>query len=196
MRTPVNRLLSFLLGAALVLGGLTAIVDGLRVAADRPAWIIDADGLYADGRTTLLGDGLVTLVCVLAALVGLALLGWQLWPRPASRLPIAAPVGEAGVAWADDADPADQRWWIARRTGERRLGRVVLAGTEVERVNVRLRRRRRGWRALVEVTPPQELDPTDLVDPVTRRVQAELDALAAAGVTVSTTVHPPRRPHD
>lgn len=196
MRTLLNRLLSFLLGAALAVGGLTAIVDGLRVASGRPTWILDADGLYRDGRSTLLGDDLVLLTFVLTALTGLALLALQVWPRQAGRLPITAPVGDAGIAWADDADPADQRWWIARRTGERRLGQVVLAGTEVERVSVRLRRRRRGWRALVDVTPPHDARGGDPGDPVTARVQAELDALAAAGITVTTRVHPPRRPHD
>lgn len=196
MRTLANRLLSLLLGAALLAAGLTTIVDGLRVAADKPTWILDGDRLYADGRTTLLGDGVVLATCVLLALAGLALLVLQLWPRAAALMPINAPVGEGGAAWADDADPADQRWWIARRTGERRLGRIVLAGLEVERVSVKLRRRRRGWRALVEVTPPQDARADATGDPVTARVQAELDALAAAGVTVSTRVHAPRRPRD
>lgn len=193
MRTLANRVLSFLLGVALLVGGLTVVVDALRLATDRHTWILDANQVYADGRGALLGDGAVLAICGLMALAGVLLLALQLWPRPDRRMPVD--VGEPGTTWAE-ASEADQRWWIARRSGEQRLGRVVLANTEVEQVNVRLRRRRHGWRALVDVTPSQKLNGADPGERVIERVQAELDALAAAGVTVSTRVHAPRRPHD
>ncbi|MGQ0630026.1 MAG: hypothetical protein ACT4P1_03225 [Sporichthyaceae bacterium] len=176
-RLIVNRLLSFLLGAALIAAGLTALVDGLRVAFDRSPWIIAGHRSYAEGRSTQLGDGVVLTAALLAAAVGLLLLVFQLWRRPPRRLRVSAPA----VGARESASAMREQWWLARRGTERLLASLARGDAAVAQSSVALRRRRRGWSAQVDLTPTSADAATDTA---ARRIRETLDDLAADEVSV------------
>lgn len=210
MRLRANRVLSVLLGAGLLAGGVTALVDGLLVAADRSPGLIPENRWYVEATTTRLGDDVVLATALIAALAGLLVLVLQLWRTPPDRVPLhpgpdtpPEPPGSSGTAPPADtaAEPATDdglrtRWWLARRSAERRLTAAAEQLPDVADVRVRLRYRRHGWRADVAAGVPTGVDagPPDSAPDLEGRIRQELTTLSAAEVRVRARVHQTRRP--
>jgi len=169
-----NRILSALLGLALVIVGL-GVVFAMAVVAwgGKPALPLDRwyDGL----RAVPLTDRGFLAIAALAALLGLVLVILELRPRPPSRLRTDAPTGT--------------RLWIFRRSVERRVDSAAGA-VGVAQPHATVRGRPGRWRLRLRgVAGP------DQGETVLTAVRAELDRLhAPPDVAVSLALRrPPRR---
>jgi hypothetical protein len=140
-----NRVLSLLLGLALIAGGLLMVVEVVSTFVRDTPWPIRVDQWAATLRQQAFADTLSRVVFLAAAAVGLVLLVAEARPWP-----------KRGLALATD----DQRsWWLHRRSAERQVARAVRSGTSATAAKVRLRPRGRTWRLRVGVTASPEARP-------------------------------------
>ncbi|MEV6520404.1 hypothetical protein AB0M43_00510 [Longispora sp. NPDC051575] len=163
-----NRLVSVLLALALLAGGIVVAVEGILVAADRPAWIVPRRSWYDTATTTHWADTPVLAVSVAAVVLGLAVLVVQL------------------RRWAPDRLPVADGWHVQRRATERHL---VEAVSRIPAVTVTRARLRRGWKVAVTASGRRDDRPA-----VRKVVQEELAHLSAPGTDhVSIRMTRPRR---
>jgi hypothetical protein len=140
-----NRVLSLLLGLALIAGGLLIVVEVVTAFVRDTPWPIRVDQWAATLRQQAFADTLPRVVFLAAAAVGLVLLVAEARPWP-----------KRGLALTTD----DQRsWWLHRRSAERQVARAVRSGTSATAAKVRLRPRGRTWRLRVGVTASPEARP-------------------------------------
>jgi hypothetical protein len=140
-----NRVLSLLLGLALIAGGLLMVVEVVTAFVRDTPWPIRVDQWAATLRQQAFADTLPRVVFLAAAAVGLVLLVAEARPWP-----------KRGLALTTD----DQRsWWLHRRSAERQVARAVRSGTSATAAKVRLRPRGRTWRLRVGVTASPEARP-------------------------------------
>ncbi|MCW3844351.1 alkaline shock response membrane anchor protein AmaP [Micromonospora yasonensis] len=85
-----NRLLAFLLSLALTLGAVLVLIEIVAYAVGAKAIVLDWPGLYRWASGTTWGSGIVRLVGVGLAVIGLLLLAAQLNPRRPDRLRLQA----------------------------------------------------------------------------------------------------------
>ncbi|MFE9204033.1 DUF6286 domain-containing protein [Micromonospora sp. NPDC007230] len=81
-----NRLLAFLLSLALTLGAVLVLIEIVAYAVGAKAIVLNWPGLYRWASGTTWGSGIVRLVGVGLAVIGLLLLAAQLKPRRPHRL--------------------------------------------------------------------------------------------------------------
>lgn len=86
----VNRLLAALLSLAVVAAAVLVVGEVARWVLDEPPWLVDWRGWGDDLLAVRVGDPEVVSVAAGAALVGLGLLVFELWPRGPKGLPTAA----------------------------------------------------------------------------------------------------------
>lgn len=105
----VNRLLSALLGLALLGAGVVAAVEAVVIGlGNRGRWL-PLDSWYDWLTTHRLDNSTLGVVLLCLGIAGLLLLIAELWPRRAVRLPIRLD------------GPGDAAWWLLRRPAEHRL---------------------------------------------------------------------------
>lgn len=81
-----NRPLAFLLSLALTLGAVLVLIEIVAHAVGAKAIVLDWPGLYRWASGTTWGSGVVRLIGVGLAVIGLLLLAAQLTPRRPDRL--------------------------------------------------------------------------------------------------------------
>lgn len=172
----VNQVLSLLLGIILLVGGLLLAVEAVLAAAGQDSWLLPADEWYRFFTETTLGDQVVLLVALAAALLGLILLIAELRPWRPTRLPV-------------HLETADGRWWITRRAAERRLTGAAETVSGVSGARARLRTRRDRWKGGVRVEARE--DAQQDVEQEVRRTLERLGSPADSDVQVRLVT--PRR---
>ena len=84
----VNRLMAFVLSLAVILAGVTVVVEVIAERAGADPAVLDWPALYRWAQRTTWGSAPVRITSALLALVGLALLLAQLAPRRPDRLAV------------------------------------------------------------------------------------------------------------
>ncbi len=173
-----NRLAGLLLGLALLAAGLLAALTAALTLAGRRPWPLRTDRWYPALTTTPLRDPLVLTLAIAAAVLGLAVLFFQLRRWPPSRLSLT-PAGSGGTAG---------EWWIGRRSAEHRLAAVdAVSGVRDGRVTLRGKAAR--WKVSVVARGRDEVRTA-----VEAAVRAELGRLAAPEPHhLRLAVRPPKR---
>lgn len=158
----VNRFVTLLLAAVLLLGGALLVVEVIAVALRQPPVLIDRIGWYRALTATRLRDPQPRTAAIVLALLGLLILVGQLWRWAPDRLPTRLAVG----------------WHLHRRSVELRLATVVarVPGV-VGATRVRVRRAGPAW--LVSVRTAADDAARSAIVAALRR---ELDRLGAAPV--------------
>jgi hypothetical protein len=140
-----NRVLSLLLGLALIAGGLLMVVEVMTAFVRDTPWPIRVDRWAATLRQQTFADTVPRVVFLAAAAAGLILLVAEVRPRPKRSLALTAD---------------DQRsWWLHRRSAERQVARAIRSGTSATTAKARLRPRGSSWRLRVGVTASPEARP-------------------------------------
>jgi hypothetical protein len=174
MRTA-NRILTAVLGLALIALGLSVAVDMARVAVGREPVILPLDGWYRWLTSVSWSDGRVLGIAILLGVVGVALLALELRPWAPDRVRVM----RAGA-------PAP--WWVSRRSVERRTA-AAATETGVARARSDVRGRGNRWRLRVRADGWPNQRPA-----VVEAVHAELDRLdAPPGIGVDISLRTPRR---
>jgi hypothetical protein len=129
-----NRMLSLLLGLALLAGGLLVAAEVAAALLDRGELVIPARR-WADAlRATTFADARVVFAVVAA--VGLVLFVAEARRWPKQRVPLA--------------DDQQRSWWLLRRSLEQHLGRAVTTGTGATGARARVRPQRRRLRVRLD----------------------------------------------
>jgi hypothetical protein len=140
-----NRLLSLLLGLALVTGGLLVVVEVVTgLVRDQP-WPLPVDQWADTLRRSRFSDTAAKTAFLVTAAVGLVLLVAEARPWPKRSLALA---GDDG--WS---------WWLNRRSAERHLSRLIRSGTSATAAKVRLRPRARRWTVRVAAAAAPKAQP-------------------------------------
>jgi hypothetical protein len=129
-----NRVLSLLLGLALLAGGLLVAAEVAAALLDRGEFVIPARRWAEELRATTFTDARVVFGVVAA--VGLVLFVAEARRWPKRRIPLA--------------DDQRRSWWVLRRSLERQLGRAVTTGTAATGAKARVRSRRRRIRVRLD----------------------------------------------
>jgi hypothetical protein len=134
-----NRVLSLLLGLALLAGGLLVAAEVTAALLDRGELVIPARRWVEELRATTFADAQIVFGVVAA--VGLVLFVAEARRWPKRRIPLA--------------DDQQRSWWLLRRSLEQYLGRAVTTGTGATGAKARVRPRRRRLRVRLDadVTP-------------------------------------------
>jgi hypothetical protein len=163
----VNRIATALVGLLLVGLGLLVALEVALIAAGRRPWPVPVDQWYASLRSTTLANRLVLVVAIAVAALGLIVLIAQLWPRRPDRLLTG--------------DPDGVRWWVSRRSVERRTAAAAQSLVGVSRVRAAVRGREKQWRLNVFANAKDDERPA-----IEAAVRHELSRLAVAdGVAVT-----------
>ena len=104
-----NRVLSLLLGLALLVGGLLVAAEVAAALLDRGELVIPARRWAEELRATTFADAQVVFGVVAA--VGLVLFVAEARRWPKRRIPLS--------------DDQQRSWWVLRRSLEQQLGRAV-----------------------------------------------------------------------
>jgi hypothetical protein len=158
MRTT-NRVLSALLGLALVVAGLTIAIEMAVVAAGEPPALVPRDRWYDWLRTLRLENAQFLAISAIMALLGLVLLVLEVRPRRPDRVQMSASAG--------------RQLWISRKSVERRVN-AAAGAAGLHRAHATVRGRPAHWRLQV-----RGLARVDRRDAVLATVQTELDRLGA-----------------
>jgi hypothetical protein len=129
-----NRVLSLLLGLALLAGGLLVAAEVAAALLDRGELVIPARRWAEELRATTFADARVVFGVVAA--VGLVLLVAEARRWPKQRVPLA--------------DDQQRSWWLLRRSLEQHLGRAVTTGTGATGARARVRPQRRRLRVRLD----------------------------------------------
>jgi hypothetical protein len=131
-----NRVLSLLLGLALLAGGLLVAAEVAAGLLGRGALVIPARR-WADAlRATTFTDPAARVVFAVVAVVGLVLFVVEARRWPKRRVPLA--------------DDQQRAWWLLRRSLEQHLGRAVTTGTGATGARARVRPQRRRLRVRLD----------------------------------------------
>jgi hypothetical protein len=129
-----NRVLSLLLGLALLAGGLLVAAEVVAALLDRGELAIPARTWADELRATTFGDAGVVFGVIAA--VGLVLFVAEARRWPKRRIPLS--------------DDQQRSWWVLRRSLEQQLGRVVTTSTAATGARARVRSRRRRLRVRLD----------------------------------------------
>ncbi len=179
----LNRLLSLLLGLALVLVGVWAIamsvVDATGATGLPPAYVSVTQAVQTGTRALSqlpLSSPIVLALCVGLLLVGALLLLAEAQPRPPSRVRLDQ---EPGITW-----------WADRASIERGLSDTLVARTAAASARTRLRSDKSSWHVSIDAAAPAESRAE--VDAQARGVLSKLGRSAGA-VDLRLRLHQPRR---
>lgn len=156
----LNRVIALLVGAALVVVGVLALVEGVRAALGRPGLTLNRERADEYLRGLQWETPEVVLIAVALCIVGVALLALQLRRTTPSRLPLA--VSDAG-----------RRATIEGRGLVDLLQRRATQDQDVLDTAVRLRRRA----ARIKVTVPSDVSTDDVKARVRNDAQAVIDGV-------------------
>jgi hypothetical protein len=140
-----NRILSLLLGLALITGGLLVVVEVVTAFVRDTPWPIRVDQWAATLRQQTFADTIPRIVFLATAAVGLLLLVAEARPWPKRSLNLTS--------------DGQRSWWLHRRSAERQIARAVRSGTSATAAKVHLRPRGPSWRLRVGVTASPEARP-------------------------------------
>jgi hypothetical protein len=129
-----NRVLSLLLGLALLAGGLLVAAEVAAALLDRGELVIPVRRWAEELRATTFADAQVVFGVVAA--VGLVLFVAEARRWPKQRVPLA--------------DDQQRSWWLLRRSLEQHLGRAVTTGTGATGARARVRPQRRRLRVRLD----------------------------------------------
>jgi len=130
-----NRVLSLLLGLALLVGGLLVAAEVAAALLDRGELVIPTRRWAEELRATTFADARVVFGVVAA--VGLVLFVAEARRWPKQRVPLAD-------------DDQQRSWWLLRRSLEQHLGRAVTTGTGATGARARVRPQRRRLRVRLD----------------------------------------------
>jgi hypothetical protein len=169
-----NRILSALLGLALLVVGLAVVIEMVLIALGREPIVVPLDRWYESLRTVRLADRGFLAAAAVAALIGLVLVILELRPWAPQRVRTDVSLGTP--------------LWINRRSVERRVDSAS-ATAGVEHPHSRVRGKPGRWRLrLYGAAWPDQLDS------VATAVRAELDRLhAPPDIAVSLALRRPSR---
>lgn len=157
----VNRLLALVLGLALAVAGVIAIIEvSLLLGAHQP-WLVDRTAWHESLEQLRWSDRPMTLGLTIALACGLALAFLQLVPRQPARLAL------------DDA-AEDRSTSVSRRGLQDRLREVVSGDPEVVEARVKVSRSRAAVRASVH----RSTEPADVRRRLSESLYGSLDELA------------------
>ena len=143
-----NRVLSLLVGAALLAGGLFILVEVVTGAITHRPWPVRVDR-WADAlRAHSFADASAKITFTVTALLGLVLLIAEARPWPKRSIALPGADGEGRRSWL-----------LNRRSVERQTGRAIRSATTATAAKVRLRARRATWRLRVAATASPEARP-------------------------------------
>jgi hypothetical protein len=168
MMAIFNRLLAFVLGAAMIAGGLLVALEAIWAwTGSGFVWIPGREWL-SSFETTPWSKNLVVVISVAVGLVGLILLLSEVRPQ---RRRVARFATERGT------------WLLSRRSTEAHLSRRLEARVSVSPIKTRLNPRG-GWRLKVHARAARSTRPT-----IEAAAMGELRRLHASGarVQVKTT---------
>jgi hypothetical protein len=156
----VNRLLSLLLGLALVCGGLLVAAEAMATALGAGPFGIPVSRWAALLEHRQVQDVWAVAGFAVAIAIGAVLLLVEVWPRR----PLRVEIGVDGPT----------SWWLSRRSVEMELRRAMLAATPASRLTASLRPHRRRWEVRVRAAAP-----TDARQAIADAAQADLARLGA-----------------
>jgi hypothetical protein len=156
----VNRLLSLLLGLALVCGGLLVAAEAMATALGAGPFGIPVNHWAALLEHRRLQDAWAVVGFGVATAVGAVLLLVEVWPWRPQRVAI-------GV-------DGPTSWWLSRRYVEMELRRATLDATPASHVMASVRLHRRRWEVRVRAAAP-----TDARRAIAEAAQADLARLGA-----------------
>jgi hypothetical protein len=140
-----NRLLVFVVGAALLAGGLLVILEGIWTWTNSGFVWIPGDEWLSSFKTTPWSANVVIVISGAVGAVGLVLLAAQLKPQPKRLLVFPTDV------------PGE--WRLVRRSTQRRIARRVASEVPVSPVRARLKGRARSWKLTVKARAAQSSAP-------------------------------------
>jgi hypothetical protein len=155
-----NRVLSLLLGLALLVGGLLVAAEVVAALLDRGELVIPARRWAEELRATTFADAQVVFGVVAAVGLVLFVAEARRWPKRRIGL----------------ADDRQRSWWVLRRSLEQQLGRAVMTGTAATGARARVRSRRRRLRVHVDADVARTAKPA-----VEQRAAQMLDQLVGPG---------------
>jgi hypothetical protein len=151
-----NRVLSLLLGLALLVGGLLVAAEVGAALLDRGELVIPTRRWAEELRATTFADARVVFGVVAA--VGLVLFVAEARRWPKQRVPLA--------------DDQQRSWWLLRRSLEQHLGRAVTTGTGATGARARVRPQRRRLRVRLDADVAQVLE--ELVGPDRSQIRVRI----------------------
>ena len=119
-----NRVLSLLLGLALIACGLLVVVEVITAFVRDTPWPIRVDQWAATLRQQTFADTIPRIVFLATAAVGLVLLVAEARPWPKRTLTLTS--------------DGQRSWGLHRRSAERQIARAVRSGTSATAAKVRL----------------------------------------------------------
>jgi hypothetical protein len=161
----LNRLLSLLLGLALLVAGALGLVELAAFALHAGPVLVPVGRWLGTLRATTFEQREVLVGSGLAALAGLVLLLVEVWPRRPGRARLGG--GRRGT------------WWLERATAELAIQRAVLHGTRTFWAHARLRPGARRWQVAVDAGIPPAVRTAALRPEVEGRARAALERLGA-----------------
>jgi hypothetical protein len=156
----INRLLSLLLGLALVGGGLLAAAEATATALGAGPFGIPVSHWATLLEHRRLQDAWTVVGFAVATAIGAVLLLVEVWPWR----PLRVEIGVDGPT----------SWWLSRRSVEMELRRAMLAATPASHLIASLRPHRRRWEVRVRAAAP-----TDARRAIAEAAQADLARLGA-----------------
>jgi hypothetical protein len=158
----INRVASAVLGLVLIVVGLLIALETAWIAAGRaPLWFA-LDRWYANLTHRTLGSLAFLLTAIVVGVVGLIILALQLRSWKPDRV----------VTGPDDRARRDGRWWLHRRSIERRAATTASAVTGVNHARAKVLGRPQRWHLRLAAAGLSERR-----DAVNRAVREELQRL-------------------
>jgi hypothetical protein len=156
----INRLLSLLLGLALVCGGLLVAAEAMATALGAGPFGIPVSHWAALLEHRRIHDAWAVIGFAVTTAAGAVLLLIEVWPWR----PLRVAIGVDGPT----------SWWLSRRSVEMELRRATLGATPASHVMASVRPHRRRWEVRVRAAAP-----TDARWAITEAAQADLARLGA-----------------
>ncbi len=138
--TVVNRMLALVLGLALLVAGVVTVTEVVAARLGRPSWVVPTSAWDQTLGALRWDDSRVVMVLIALLVIGLLLLGLELWPRQPQVLALQ-PASPHRTAAVD------------RRGLQEHLRQIVAEDPSVTTASVQARKRKVAVRAAV---PPSE----------------------------------------
>ncbi len=173
----VNRLAGIVLAVVLIAVGAFVIAQTVLFLAGRPPWLLPLESWRDNLSSTELADRRVLAVAIVALVAGIAVLIAQARRLTPTRL-----------RTLDGADPHSEsraRWWLQRRSVERRTAAAAQAVWGVHDVKAHAHGRPADWELSVTGDAAAGEEMVDAVESAVRREMAKLSVPAEVPVSVS-----------
>ena len=167
----MNRLLALILGAALIVGGVLVIVEGIWNWTNSGFVVIPGRTWLSSFKTTSWSEPLSIVLSLAGAVLGLILLFLQLRPHPHRTIPYRTETAGS--------------WQILRRSAESHLQRRLSAQVPVSPIKARLKPQARRWQ--LNVTAGAASSSAPALESAGQSELALLHAPGASRVRVRTT---------